>query len=226
MRLVLGAVLVTILAGSAHAQGASASPAAAGASPSPADTSPSSTSPAIADGAAVTPPSAVSPLPPSPLDGSRATANPVAEFLLGGAAGTAGLFAGAFLGWGVHCTIGCHNSSGDNAGLPGLGGLLLGAAIGLTTSTAAVVAYTGSDREHAGSFGWAWLGAAAGGTAAVYAARRWDGEGAIALVIGGAALGSTVVFNLTRTRRGPSTAVRLVPLITGGGVQLALVGAR
>jgi len=136
------------------------------------------------------------------------------------------LFAGAFVGWSVHCAIGCHNGVDDDAGLAGLEGLLLGAAIGLTTATAAGVAYTGSDREHAGSFGWAWLGAAAGGTAAVYAARRLDSEGAVALVIGGAALGGTVVFDLTRTRRKPATAVRLVPLITRGGVQLALVGAR
>jgi hypothetical protein len=126
----------------------------------------------------------------------------------------------------VHCAISCRNNLDEDAGLAGLEGLLLGAAIGLTTATAAGVAYTGSDREHAGSFGWAWLGAAAGGTAAVYAARRFNSEGAVALVIGGAALGGTVAFELTRTPRKPSTAVRLVPLITGGSVQLALVGAR
>jgi hypothetical protein len=45
-------------------------------------------------------------------------------------------------------------------------------------------------------------------------------------MIGGAALGGTVAFERTRHRRSPSTAIRLVPLITGSGVQLALVGAR
>jgi len=223
MRLVLGAVLVAILTGSAHAQGASPSPAPAGASPSP-------TSQANADGAssapAGAPPSTVRPVPPPPPDGPHAAPNPIAEFLVGGAAGTAGLFVGAFVGWGVHCAIGCHAALGDAAGVEGLEGLLLGAAIGLTTATAAGVAYTGSDREHAGSFGWAWFGAIAGATGAAFVARRFDSESALALMIGGATLGSTVAFNLTRTRRRPSTAVRLVPLISGGGVQLALVGVR
>lgn len=213
MRLVLGAVLVTILAGSAHAQSASPAPVAA---PPPA-------SPASADGAspapAVTPPSAV-PLarPPRP-DGPYVAPNPVAEFLIGGAAGTVGLFAGGFASYGLVCANGCDD-------VVALGGFFVGAALGLTTATAAGVALTGSDRDHEGSFGWAWLGAAAGATAAVFATRQVDGETAVAFMIGGAALGSTVLFDLTRTRRKPSTAVRLVPLITGGGVQLTLVGVR
>jgi hypothetical protein len=159
-------------------------------------------------------------VPPPPPDRAHAGPNPVAEFLVGGAAGAAGLFVGAFVGYEVDCARACH---GDDFG--GFEGLLLGGAIGLTTATAAGVAYTGSDREHAGSFVWAWLGAAAGATGAAYALRRLNNESAVALLIGGAALGSTVVFDLTRTRR-PSTAVRLVPLISGGGVQLALVGVR
>ncbi len=215
MRLVLGAVLVTILAGSAHAQPAS---------PAPAGTSPSPTPQTIADGASPapsgTPAPSATPVPPPPPDAPSATPNPAAEFLVGGAAGTAGLFAGAFAGYGLQCAVGCH---GDLAGLEGL---LLGAALGLTTATAAGVAYTGSDREHAGSFGWAWLGAAAGASGAALAARRLDSEMAVAIVIGGAALGGTVAFDLTRTRRRPQAAVRLVPLISSGGVQLALVGAR
>jgi hypothetical protein len=158
-------------------------------------------------------------VPPPPPDRPHASPNPVAEFLLGGVAGAAGMFAGGYIGYKLDCPSGCSNDFG------GLGGLLWGAALGLTTATAAGVAYTGSDREHTGSFVWAWLGAAAGVTGVAYAARRWDNESVVALMIGGAALGGTVAFELTRTRR-PSTAVRLVPLISGGGVQLALVGAR
>lgn len=66
---------------------------------------------------------------------------------------------------------------------------------------------------------------ATGATGAAYALHRLDNEEAVAFVIASAALGGTLAFDLTRTRR-PSTAVRLVPLITGGGVQLAIVGAR
>ncbi|HEX3477453.1 MAG TPA: hypothetical protein VHT91_20660 [Kofleriaceae bacterium] len=213
MRLVVGAVLVAILAGSAHAQSAS---------PAPGGTSAPPTSPAIADGAptpAGAPPFATAPVPPPPPDRPHAATNPVVEFLVGGAAGAAGLFVGAYAGYELHCAVGCR---GDFAGLEGL---LLGGALGLTTGAAAGVAATGSDREHKGSFAWAWLGAAAGATGAAYATRRFNSESAVALMIAGAALGGTVAFDLTRTRR-PSTAVRLVPLISGGGVQLALVGAR
>jgi hypothetical protein len=154
------------------------------------------------------------------VDPPHAGPSPVAEVLIGGVAGAAGLFVGAFVGYEVHCMLGCH---GDFAGLPGL---LIGSAIGLPTGAAAGVTYAGSDRDHAGSYVWAWLGAVAGATGALYATRRFTSEESIAFMIGGAALGGTVVFDLTRTRRRSSTAVRLVPLISGGGVQLALVGVR
>ena len=225
MRLVLGAVLVTILAGSAHAQSASPAPAASpppaspasadGASPAPAVTPPPAGPPAPA----VTPPSAVPPARPPRPDGPYVAPNPVAEFLIGGAAGTAGLFAGGYASYELACANGCDD-------FVGLGGFLVGAALGLTTATAAGVALTGSDRDHEGSYGWAWLGAAAGATGAAFATSGVDGETAVAFMIGGAALGATVAFDLTRTRRKPSTALRLVPLISGGGVQLVLVGAR
>jgi hypothetical protein len=226
MRLVLGAVLVLvmILAGSARAQGTPAGPPPAGTSSSP-------TTPPIADGAgpvtagppapALTPPSATPPVPPPPPDAPQLTLRPAAEVVVGGLLGTAGLVGGAFGGFALQCTIGCH---GDFAGIEGL---LLGAALGLATGTAAGVELAGSDHQHTGSFGWTWLGAVGGGAAGLLAAGRADnGTQATVIVIGGAALGATIAFELTRTRRGPSTAVRLVPLISGGGVQLALVGAR
>jgi hypothetical protein len=216
MRLVLGAALVAILAGSAHAQ--SASPAPGGASPPPVN-------PASADGAspapAVTPPSAVAPVPHPRPDRPYVAPNPVAEFLIGGAAGTVGLFAGAYAGGFAGYELFGHDE------VAGIAGAFVGAALGLTTATAAGVALTGSDRDHEGSYGWALLGAAAGATGAAFATSQVDGETAAAfIIIGGAALGATVVFDLTRTRRKPSTAVRLVPLISGGGVQLTLVGVR
>jgi hypothetical protein len=215
MRLVLGAALVAILAGSAHAQ--SASPAPGGASPPPVN-------PASADGTspapAVTPPSAVAPVPHPRPDRPYVAPNPVAEFLIGGAAGTVGLFAGAYAGAFAGYELFGHDE------IAGLAGAYVGLALGLTTATAAGVALTGSDRDHAGSYGWAWLGAAVGATGAAFATSQADGNVVIASMIGGAALGATVMFDLTRTRRKPSTAVRLVPLISGGGVQLTLVGVR
>jgi hypothetical protein len=214
-----------ILAGSARAQSPNAGPA-------PTGTPSSATTPPLADGAgpvpagapapALTPPSATPPLPPPPPDAPRLTLRPAAEVVVGGLLGTAGLVGGALGGFVLQCTLGCH---GDFAGIEGL---LLGAALGLATGTAAGVELAGSDHQNTGSFGWTWLGAVGGGTAGVFAAARADGNGtqATVMVVGGAALGATIAFELTRTRRGPSTAVRLVPLVSGGGVQLALVGAR
>lgn len=217
MRLVLGAVLITILAGSAHAQSASASAGPTGTPPSP--------TPAVADGASpapgLTPPSATPPVPPPPPDTPRVTLRPAGEVVVGGLLGTAGLFGGAFAGFAVNCALGCPGDFG------GLEGVLIGAALGLSTATAVGVVLAGSDRDHTGSFGWAWLGAAAGGTVAGLAAARVHSEmEALVIVTGGAALGATIGFELTRTRSRPRAAVRLVPLITSGGVQLALVGAR
>jgi hypothetical protein len=226
MRLVLGALLVAALAGSAHAQGASAAPGEPPASPDRAPTSLAAPPPAppapVTPGA---PPATVTPAPPlRPADPADTSPNPAVQFLVGGVAGTLGLFAGAVAGYGVHCMLGCHSIDGS---IDGIQGLLIGAAIGLPTATAAGVMYGGFDRDHAGSFGWTWLGAAAGGTAAAIATRRVDnGEMATAIVVAGAALGGTIAFDLSRTRRRPSTAIRVVPLISGGSVQLALVGAR
>ena len=204
MRLAVGTVLIAaVLAGRAHAQ----------ALDTDAPAQPPLSPPGLV---APIPPPATPPAPPVTPDGAPRM---FVEVLLGGVAGTAGLFTGGAIGYGIECARSCHDDSRFY-------GLLVGGAIGLTAATSAGVMYAGYDRGHDASSVLTWLGTVAGGAAGAIAVSRSDGgAAAVALVVTSAALGGAAMYTLSRTRRPSAAQVHLVPLVGQGGLQLSLVGS-
>jgi hypothetical protein len=157
----------------------------------------------------------------APRPPERATSRSlVLEVVTGGALGIGGLYGGGYLGYKLDCAKGCPGEYG------GLGGLMLGAALGLTITATAGIVLVGNDNEHRSSVGLTWLGTVLGGVAGGVAAAKVTGEnivGSTIVLAAGTALGGSLMFHATRTRR-RATEMRVVPFAGDGSVGLSLVG--
>lgn len=143
-----------------------------------------------------------------------------AQFLVGSVAGFGGLWAGGLIGYGLECASGCDHDLG------GLLGALVGAGIGVPTGATIGVMIAG-DRDHEASGALTFIGSALGSVAGWYLASGMFDESAFGttVVVGAtSALGGTLMYRLTRTRKKPSSALRVVPL-GGNTVGLSIVGS-
>lgn len=143
------------------------------------------------------------------------------QVTIGGALGIGGLYAGAYLGYKADCANGCPGEFG------GLGGIIMGGALGLTISTTTGVMLAGMGDDHRGSAGLTWVGTAIGALLGGLAASKLTGEsvvGGTVVVATSTALGGTLLYHATRSRRRPTTALQLVPLAAGSSVGVALAG--
>jgi hypothetical protein len=171
----------------------------------------------------VAPSAAVPKLPacdPAPRPPERAAARSMLlEVVVGGALGIGGLYGGGYLGYKLDCAKGCPGEYG------GLGGLFWGGALGLTITATAGVMIVGIDDEHRSSIGLTWIGTVLGGVVGGLAAAKLTESitGATVLVATGTALGGSLMFHATRTRR-RAPGLQLVPFAGDGSVGLSLVG--
>jgi hypothetical protein len=148
------------------------------------------------------------------------TTNVALQILVGGALGAGGLFAGGYLGYKIDCRPDCRD-------LAGFGGLIVGAGLGLTVVTTAGVAIIGIDDEHEPSIALTWIGTVIGGSLGLLGAMRVDESpvASITVLAASTAIGGALMYHLTRARKRPKTAFRLLPLTADRAVGLSLVAS-
>lgn len=135
----------------------------------------------------------------------------VGEVLLGGLAGTGGLFLGGLIGAGL-----CFDDGGEFACL---GSVVIGAYIGGVLAVPLGVYAVGASGDQDGSLGSAILGSVLG-SAIGFGSLLIGEELGVALLITGPPIGAMIGFNSTRRwDRAPSTALLSV---SGGDVALGL----
>ncbi|HEY0985496.1 MAG TPA: hypothetical protein VGD80_00540 [Kofleriaceae bacterium] len=164
------------------------------------------------------PPGAVRRLPPRAASRER-TGGWFAQFIVGSVGGFAGLWGGGIIGYGLQCALGCDQEFG------GLAGALVGAGIGVPTGATIGVAIAG-DGEHEASSALTFVGSALGSIGGWYLASGILEDSAFGgtVIVGAAsALGGTLMYQLTRTRKSSASALRVVPL-GGATVGLSVVG--
>ena len=165
------------------------------------------------------PPGAVRPLPPL-ADSREPTGGWLAQFIVGSVGGFGGLWSGGLIGYSLECASGCDRDLG------GLLGALVGAGIGVPTGATIGVVLT-DDRDHEGSGALTFIGSALGSVAGWYLASGMFDDSAFGttVVVGAtSALGGTLMYRLTRTRKTSASALRVVPL-GGETYGLAVVGS-
>jgi hypothetical protein len=184
------------------------------------------------EGLPVQPPSMVQPRPPgaiqpTPEVDDYADETPpssggklVGEALFGGLLGAGGIIAGAYIGYGLETSDGCHSE------FCGFGGAILGGTIGMTLAVPAGVYVIGSTGGETGSFGATLGGSVLGTLVGIGAVAATQNEAGGVIFFAAPLAGAMIGFNATRRYERGHRARNWAPVAsaTHGTTSFGVVG--